>query len=603
MHTTPERLSDPPTQDLANALESFARDLLVLIKTCSVYPAGHPSPQRVAERLTQWTPTGPRSEFSLGITPTRFLVNEQFLGAAGSRIAALAALLHGRKVMRLTWGAEVRVEDVTRLAATLSRTQANGPELCAELRAAGVRGIELEPLDIAKIHGTLMTAGSVDAGHPAGGARGLDAWLWLQDAAVQPEDLAQAVISDDLWQAGKDDPGFPLRLLFQHGRKLDRALGLLPPAERERVRGRLVSAGGALPMADLASVILAEVRRGNDGGEAVSCLLGQLGPEDLVELMASVVALSKEATPRVLAAFLNLAPRIDAEQVLPIVEARLSQPEAHRHAAGTWRHIKNFLLDLEEGGFFGDDYLAGLERLSAGETAETSAAQPDWAAAFAVDPEPHLDWIYTALAGSGEGPDVALLVRRLHHRLPVLPLLELLPLARAANQVAPTLWREAPELLQGVFARVVAGIRFLNPTERLEAVAFARAHEDLVLAVVLDALLQERRIATRRFLVDTLSSFSPDTTAAMVARTLTAPWYYVRNVATVLGRRKNGGDAHVLEALLDYPHDKVRKEALRGLGQFGNARSAVEKFARDGSRAADERRLAQRILARGRKTP
>ncbi len=600
MSTAAHTLPDQERKDLTKALEAFARDLLVLIKTFSVYPQGHPAPKRVAERLAQWSPTGERTEFSVGITPTRLLVENQFIGSDGSRIATLASLLHGRKVMRLSWGSRVLAEDVVAFASTLSSTHATGQELREQLRSAGVYTIGVVPLDIAKIHGTLSVFGQGAASADSSQSRGLDAWLWLQDDAVQPEDLLQALRSDALWELSGDEPAFPIKLLFQHGRKLDQAMGLLHGPDREGVRDHLLRAGSKIPVADLASIILAEVKRGQSGGEAVSCLLGQLGPEDLVELMASVVALSESASPRVIAAFRNLAPGIDAEQMLSLVEERLSQGEGRAHAVGIWRNLKSFLLDLEEGGFFGDDYLLDLEQLSQEEGEEDASRSTE----FSVDPEPHLDWIYFGLAAEKTSGAVARLHRRIQARLHVLSPLELLELITATNRTVPSLFREEPELAREVFAKLIAGVRLLDASERLAAIQFAQDHEELVLPVTLNALLRERRIATRRFLVDVLSALSPKTTESIVSRTLDAPWYYVRNVATVLGRRREACSAQVLEALLGYPHDKVRKEALRGLGKMsGAARNAVVKFARDPSKPADERILAERILSRKKATP
>ncbi len=586
---------------MVKALEDFARDLLTLTKTFAVYPEGHPAPLNVAERLSRWrlADEGGEDQVSIGFTPTRLLVGNCFYGTAGSRCEALAAYFHGRKVMRLTWSTRVTGADVMGFAALLASTRLAGAELCDALHAAGSYAVGLEPLEVAKIHGTLTLDGRREAGKDAG-ERSLEAWLWLQSDALQPAELARTLVADGFWELGEQDPVFAAGLLFRHRSKLGAALGLLPEAEAECLRDRLGRLPQRLSAAELAAAVLSHGRAEAPQDDGESLLLEGLDAAALVELIAAVVAETGAATARVAGLFRSVAPRRDVAELLGLVDARLSLGGGGAYAEDVWQTVRSLLLDLDEEGFFGDQYADELEALAAAPDLEPAGPElPRPARIFAEDPEPHLDRICFDLACSGDAQALLRLRRRLIARLPQLEAGEILDLVAAADAGVPELLAGQEELLREIFAKLAGSVRTLDAAGRASCVCFARTHEAAVLDPAITALIRERRIAGRRFLVEVLAALSPATTAAMIERACTAPWYYLRNVATVLGRRADRGSAPVLCALLDHPHGKVREEALRSLSLLGGAaRRAVEGFATDGARAVEERQLARRLLAR-----
>jgi HEAT repeat protein len=146
---------------------------------------------------------------------------------------------------------------------------------------------------------------------------------------------------------------------------------------------------------------------------------------------------------------------------------------------------------------------------------------------------------------------------------------------------------------------MVSSIRLVGRAEQRAVVEFARRHEESILDAALTALLKERRIAGRRLLVELLSSLSAASTAQMVSRARNAPWYFIRNIVTILGRRRERTSVPVLEALLDHPHEKVRREVLRSLGRMGGpGRRIIVRFAGDATRNRRERLFAKGVLDR-----
>ena len=589
------------TAESARALEAFARDLLILTKTFSVYPDGHPAPRRVAERIAEWTLPDGRRDLSLGFTPTRLLLEQRFFGTPGSRCEALAAHFHARKIMRLTWASGVAASDVSALSSVMASTRLDGAELREAVRSRGCVALDLEPLDATKIHGALSLGSAADRDSKLGEERSLQAWLWLQGGAVRAEDLAEALRSPGFWAEGREDPPALVALLLRHQGKLGAALGFLPEEDRRAARERMAEAPRSLTVAELAAILLNEADVRNLAGEGTPILLEGLTPEGLMDLLAEMVAAGGGVTGRIEALFRCMAPRWDVENMLSVVEARLASGESGGHAADSWRAIQSFLLDLEEGQFFGDDYLAKLDAASR-EGGQEGAGGPG--TRLAEEVESHVDWVCLALAAEGDADAVGRLRRRLSARMPELSPRHALSLARAATASVPDALAGQHEVVAALFERVISGVRALDDAEREACVRLARDHEGAVLDLVLSSLVRERRIAGRKFLVDVLSALSAETTAAMMAKACTAPWFFLRNIVTVLGRRGERSATPVLGALLSHPHDKVRRETLKSLCAVGGAaRRLVEAFADDPAKKLDERHLARRLLARKAPSP
>lgn len=579
---------------LGEALEGFARDLLVLCKTFSVYPQGHPAPLRMAERLSKWFLPGTTGDVSVGVTPSKLFVEEHFFGAKDSRAEAIASYLHARKVMRVIWTSRVQTDDVLAFARVLATRGLKNADLRAELRAANVFSIDVDPLDVGKIHGAVSTQKlALDKDSVE---RGREAWLWLQDDTIQPDGIASVLHSGSLWEAGEKEATFIATLLFQHAHKLDEALFVLPEESRQKTLAQFGKLGKALSVVELAKIIDREARRGNLDSKSLSGLLGELETETLVDIMAAVVARGSGSTERVASIFRFLAPKGELEGILPLVEARFSPGGSRGFALEIWNVVESFLLNLKEEKFFGDDYYDSLNNIT---QREPEPSESDDLAEFKEDPEIHVDWMYFGLARDQGGDTIPKLLDRVRARVSVLPVSQLLMLVLEIDRTMPGAFRGEPKLVRQIFSKLISNIRVLDRAEQWAAIELARAHETSILDVALTALLKEQRLAGRRFLVELLSSLSAASTPEMIARACNAPWYFVRNVATVLGCRKERTNASILQALLDHPHKKVRREAMKSLGALGApAKRVLEEFAGDIAKNADDRRLARTILHR-----
>jgi hypothetical protein len=90
-------------------------------------------------------------------------------------------------------------------------------------------------------------------------------------------------------------------------------------------------------------------------------------------------------------------------------------------------------------------------------------------------------------------------------------------------------------------------------------------HEKCLLDSALKALIEEKKISTRYFLVNLLSCFSIAATPTFISKSRTGPWYVTRNLAIVLGQQGFPQVLPHLRFLSNHTHPKVKREALKAL--------------------------------------
>lgn len=106
--------------------------------------------------------------------------------------------------------------------------------------------------------------------------------------------------------------------------------------------------------------------------------------------------------------------------------------------------------------------------------------------------------------------------------------------------------------------------------KRIEANQIFAAFGDLVINKLLNALRNasdsKARISILHILEEMGSAAIPAVKASI---NMSAPWYYLRNMAYVLGRIGNETSVDVLKPLLLHREKRVRKEAFKSIGQTG----------------------------------
>ena len=313
-----------------------------------------------------------------------------------------------------------------------------------------------------------------------------------------------------------------------------------------------------------------------------------------MDLLAALVTDQGKDTRRLVDVYRRFAPVGGAGDLLPVVQARLSSTRGDPFSGEVWKTLEQFLFSLHEDPFMEQDYARAPEQM-----AEEDGARGEDEGAFVEDPESHLDLVMLALAWDDpDGSPCEWLMDRLERRGAELGPLHGVRLLAAVHRQLPGILLQHPHFAEKAMGRVCRGLREVDSAGRREVIAFARSQEPALLEFLLRQLLDEERIAVRRFLVDVLASLSTASTPAVVSRMRSGPWYLTRNLALVLGGRGDPLAVPALGSLLRCDRPKVRFAALAALGRIGtpDATRTLETFAADANRPAAERASAGRAL-------
>jgi len=589
----------PETTDeaiLAQSLESFSRDLLALVRAIRVYPPAHPFLQNLTGRLVAMVGGPLPAPLVLGVTSRELSVAGRFVGGKDSRAAELAAFLHGRKVLRVTWTRETGHSDVTRFAELLGDPKLSGEDLGRALRRRRVFAIDLEPLVLERIHEAFQQA-------PRGAPRksgGREAWQWLLSGEASPEDIAGLLVSDGLWELPEDGatgaPGAPrpAEVLFRMGERLDAALEHLSSGQRRIVLDRLSQVGRQLSSRELAGILHAADSAGVLDGPLGDVVEETFGGDQLVDLLAGLVEREGRSTRRLAEVYGRLAPG-ETGELLDEVRSRLASPGKGGFTLEVWEAVEDFLLGAKEGHYMADDYASSLEAFaSAAPDAGGPAPEEDFTGAV----EDHLDSVLLGLALDDPNLWGRRLLDRLGNRTEELHPTALFQILGEIRAERPGLLDGQGDILERVFRAAIGRLRELDPAGREAFLAFGQAHEGVLLDAVLRVLAEDGNISVRRFLVELVAGFSPAATPALVTRMRSSPWFVTRNLVIALGRKGEGAAVPVLRSLLGHEHPKVRREAILALAHFPGpeARQALRSVASGKGSTREERALAERAL-------
>jgi hypothetical protein len=181
------------------------------------------------------------------------------------------------------------------------------------------------------------------------------------------------------------------------------------------------------------------------------------------------------------------------------------------------------------------------------------------------DPDEYLDQLILALAGEEEQDSRKRLLDRIRLRAEQVGPFRVLRFVKLVDRTFPGLLDSVPFFVKEFFQRALSALSKTSFAEQQALVAFAINHEKCLLDTALKALVEEKKISTRHFLVTLLSCFSSAATPTFVTKSRTGPWYVTRNLAIVLGQQGSPKGLPTLQALSNHPHPKVVKEARKAL--------------------------------------
>ncbi len=561
---------------LSRKVEAFALNLLHLIRGVRVYPAKHPTLLEVAKNVLNSAPLDPQESLTIGITSKELVVSGEFVAGKAS---SLAAMLHARKVLQLLWTKDATVDDVWTFARVISVPKLEGDALRQKLRSQ-VFAIDIEPLKLDQIHGEIMdTVKDLEDNQEE---RRCHAWLGLMIQEAPPEQLAAALDSDEFWEAARaewaesgrgDSEGFT-KLLLKLGERLENALALLPGRRREEILGYLAQMGKCLSARDLVRIVGHEGQESGRLGPAKSSLLKEIDGERFVDLLAGLTAMGNQGTRRFVEVYRRFAPLTKTDELLSLVRSRLVPGKDGGFAAEVWKTIEDFIINLTENPFMDTEYSESLEFLM---NPSASTGSEEDSLILHEEPDEYLDQLILALAGEDEEDFKKRLLDRIRLRAEQLGPFRVLGFVKLVDRTFPGLLDTAPFFIKELFYKGLSALTKTSFAEQQALVAFAVNHERCLLDTTLKALAEEKKISTRRFLVSLLSCFSSAATPTFVTKSRISPWYVTRNLTIVLGQQGFPQGLPTLQALLNHPHPKVVREALKALKRVRGSLSSAQR--------------------------
>ena len=554
-----------PSQ-LSKRIETFALNLLHFIRSVRVYPNKHPILLEVARNVLNTVPLDSTGSLTIGVTSKELVVSGEFIAGKAS---SLASMLHARKVLQIFWTKEVTLEDVWTFARLMSTPKLEGPELREKLRFE-VSTIDVEPLKLDQIHSEITDTVKDSENNPE--QRRRHAWLTLMSHEAPTGQLASALASEEFWETAKaewmnlghsDSEGFT-KLLLMLGERLEDALALLPEEQRESILNYLMQMGKCLSVKDLVQIVGQGSQESRRLGLGKTSLLREIDGERFVDLLAGLASLGDQGTRRFVEVYRRFAPVTKADDLLSLVKSRLSPGKDGGFAAEVWKTVEDLILNLAENPFMDTEYSESLEFL----VDHSVSMCPKGDTPVQLEgPDEYLDQLVLALAVEEEGDFQKRLLNHIGARIEQLGPLRVLRFVNLVDRTLPRLLDSAPSLVRNLFQKGLSTLSKTMIMERQALLNFAVNHEKCLLEMALKALAEEKQISTRHFLVNLLSCFSSAATPTFVLKSRTSPWYVARNLTIVLGQQGYPQVLPPLRALLNHPHLKVRREALRALNR------------------------------------
>ena len=500
----------------------------------------------------------------MGVTSKELIVFGEFIAGKAS---SLASMLHGRKVLQLLWTKDATLEDAWNFARVISTPKLEGEELREKLRSE-VFTIDIEPLKLTQIHGKITDTTKDSSEDPE--QRRRRAWLVLMTHEAPVDQLASALASQEFWDAAKDEwtksglgdsEGF-VQFLLKLGERLEEALAFLPAGQREEILAYLAQMGKCLAIKDLARIVGREGQESKRLGLGQASLLREIDVERFVDLLGGLAAMGEQGTRRFAEVYRRFAHATRSQDILSTVRSRLSQNKDTGYSADVWKTVETLILNLTENPFMDEEYSESLEFLM-GRSALMSAGENT--PVLAETPEHHLDSLFLVLGVKKEELFQKKLVDRIKVRTEQLGPFGVLGFLRLVDRKLPRLLDTNPYFVRDLFEKGIHTLAEASFTERQAFIHFAVNHEKCLLDTALKALIEEKKISARYFLVNLLSCFSIGATPAFISKSRIGPWYVTRNLAIVLGQQGFPQVLPPLKALSNHPHPKVKKEALKAL--------------------------------------
>jgi hypothetical protein len=288
----------------------------------------------------------------------------------------------------------------------------------------------------------------------------------------------------------------------------------------------------------------------------------EIDGERFLDLLAGLAAMGDQGTRRFVEVYRRFAPVTQSQEILSLVRSRLSQDKDSGYSADVWKTVETLIRNLTENPFMDAEYSDSLEFLI---SPSVSKSLDKNTPVLLEAPEQYLDHLFLALGVEEEELFQEKLVDRIKLRAEQLGPFGVLGFLRVVDRTLPRLLDSNLYFVRDLFQKGLSALAKAPFAERQALIHFAVNHEKCLLDTALKALIEEKKISTRYFLVNLLSCFSFAATPTFISKSRIGPWYVTRNLAIVLGQQGFPQVLPHLRSLSNHTHPKVKREALKAL--------------------------------------
>lgn len=368
----------------------LARALASACRTWSLYPRDHPSCHAAVDRLEQVCSQAiPMLPFSLAVTPTTLLVGGAAPPDDDPAVGSVAALLHDRDLIRLTFFLVPPADALRRLLDLLKRDQdelrrEGGP--ARVWAAAGDPSIAIEQVDYTKLLADRADGRPIGkrddvwraiAHSITGERRTLDAALQrrLLEIAGDPAEiveLAREIMASRVTAGGAPMILAQAAVVLAAFRQIVSVASVAAPDRLEQIFANLAAATNQLDPGVMARLVLVPER---EDRALVGRLLEAFDDERAARLLASILAAERRPTERLAEVLGTIAPDSGRRaRILELTRSRLRETDfgAPGEFSAVWKSLETLVLAYDERPFVSDDYRGALDQ--AYERADAMAA-------------------------------------------------------------------------------------------------------------------------------------------------------------------------------------------------------------------------------------
>lgn len=392
MSETPERLV--LSADAARALVTLARAFLSATRNWALYPAEHPTVLAAIERFREaiGEAAEARVASAISVTPTSLLIRGT-PAANDPAIAETAALLHAHGILEIGFDPALPMDAPARLLALLARPldaleQLGG--LAAAWAQEGHPAIRIEAVDYRKVledrdtdqqpQRDDMWRSIVSA--LASGRRTLDEreqqrLLELAENAGELVALAETLIAEKCTPDGSPMVTTQAATVLASFHQLTSIASVLAPDRVQAILQNLATAVLQVNPHVAMQVLSIESQTSQTGADGPQ-IAGACSDEGVAQLLATILALEGQASPRIAQIFDLVVP--DRSRRRDVLERARTLARA-RHTGDRpfdayWQSIEELLLSYDDQPFVTSEYRAVLDGTGAGPGGDGAASGP-----------------------------------------------------------------------------------------------------------------------------------------------------------------------------------------------------------------------------------